>query len=53
VRQAGADSVLPGCSGVGVPLTGDIAILPAFDTTLIHARTLVDLALMDENAGTL
>jgi aspartate racemase len=52
-KRAGADSVLLGCTEVGMLLTDDNAALPTFDTTLIHARTLVDLALMDDDVGAL
>jgi aspartate racemase len=48
---AGADSVLPGCTEAGMLLTGGDPTLPTFDTTLMRARTLVDLALTAENVG--
>ncbi len=44
----GADSVILGCTEVGMLLCADNSALPVFDTTLIHARALVDFALADE-----
>ena len=43
--RAGADSVILGCTEVGMLLTADNTVLPVFDTTLIHAAALVDFAL--------
>ena len=44
-RQDGNDSIILGCTEVGMLLSAANAALPAFDTTLIHARKLVDFAL--------
>jgi aspartate racemase len=41
-RQPGADSVLLGCTEVGMLLGDRNSALPTFDTTLIHARALID-----------
>ena len=46
-RRAGADSVLLGCTEVGMLLSDRNSALPTFDTTLIHARALVDFALQE------
>jgi aspartate racemase len=46
-RQAGADCVLLGCTEVGMLLSDRNSALPTFDTTLIHARALVDCALIE------
>src|SRR5262249_36974688 len=46
-KRAGADSVVLGCTEVGMLLADDNSVLPTFDTTLIHARALVDLALKE------
>jgi aspartate racemase len=46
-EQAGADSVLLGCTEVGMLLNDRNSALPTFDTTLIHAKVLVDLALTE------
>ena len=46
-KVAGADSVILGCTEVGMLLNDKNAALPTFDTTLIHARALVDFALGD------
>ena len=45
--QAGADSVLLGCTEVGMLLSDRNSALPTFDTTLIHAKALVDFALQE------
>ena len=45
--QAGADSVLLGCTEVGMLLSDRNSALPTFDTTLIHAKALVDFAMQE------
>jgi len=35
--DAGADSVILGCTEIGMLISGEDAAIPAFDTTLIHA----------------
>jgi len=45
--QAGADSVLLGCTEVGMLLSDSNSALPVFDTTLIHAKALIDFALQE------
>jgi aspartate racemase len=47
-EAAGCDSVILGCTEVGMLLCADNSALPVFDTTLIHARALVDYSLADE-----
>lgn len=44
-KRAGADGVILGCTEVGMLLSDQNSALPTFDTTLIHARALVDFAL--------
>lgn len=44
-RAAGADSVIFGCTEVGLLLNQDDLDLPTVDTTLIHAQAAVDFAL--------
>ena len=44
-RAAGADSVILGCTEVGLLLSQDDLDLPAVDTTLVHAQAAVDFAL--------
>jgi amino-acid racemase len=44
-RQAGADCVLLGCTEIGMLLSDRNSALPTYDTTLIHAKALVDFAL--------
>jgi len=46
-KAAGADSVLLGCTEVGMLLSDRNSALPTFDTTLIHARALVDFGLQE------
>lgn len=43
--KAGADSVILGCTEVGMLLNAKNSALPPFDTTLIHTKALVDFAL--------
>jgi len=44
-REAGADSVILGCTELGLILDPDALPLPGFDSTHIHARAAVDFAL--------
>ncbi|MBI5131094.1 MAG: aspartate/glutamate racemase family protein [Rhodopseudomonas palustris] len=44
-RAAGADSVILGCTEIGLLLRPENIDLPAFDTTLLHADAAVDFAL--------
>lgn len=44
-RARGADSVIFGCTEIGLLLDPETAGLPAFDTTAIHADAALDLAL--------
>jgi aspartate racemase len=46
-ERAGADSVLLGCTEVGMLLSDRNSALRTFDTTLIHAKALVDFALQE------
>lgn len=45
LRDAGADSLILGCTEVGLLLHAGNAPLPVFDTTLIHCEAAVDRAL--------
>jgi aspartate racemase len=49
-RQRGADSVILGCTEIGLLITTAQSPLPAFDSTLIHAEAAVDFV---ETAGDL
>jgi aspartate racemase len=44
-KETGHDSVILGCTEVGMLLSDANSHLPTYDTTLIHARKLVDFAL--------
>ncbi len=44
-RQAGADSVIFGCTEVGLLVKAEDFDIPSFDTTEIHARAAMDFAL--------
>jgi aspartate racemase len=46
-QRMGCDSVILGCTEVGMLLGADNAALPIFDTTHIHAKALVDFALTE------
>jgi len=48
-RRGGADSIILGCTEVGMLLDNSNSALPIFDTTLIHAKALVDFALAPVN----
>jgi aspartate racemase len=43
-KRGGCDSVILGCTEVGMLLSDANTALPAFDTTRIHAKALVDFA---------
>ena len=43
--EGGADGVIFGCTEVGLLLSPDDVPVPAFDTTLLHARAAIDFAL--------
>lgn len=43
-RAAGADSVILGCTEIGLLISDKDTCLPAFDSTLIHATAAVDFA---------
>lgn len=45
LRQAGADSLILGCTEVGMLLNAENTPLPVFDTTLIHCAAALDAAL--------
>lgn len=44
-RQSGADSVIFGCTEVGLLVKAEDFEIPAFDTTELHARAAMDFAL--------
>jgi aspartate racemase len=52
-RDQGADSVILGCTEIGLLVTGEGNGLPVFDSTLIHADTAVAFALAQDNTPTL
>ena len=43
--EAGADGVVFGCTEVGLLISPEDVSVPAFDTTLLHARAAIDFAL--------
>lgn len=47
LKKAGADSLILGCTEVGMLLGSDNSPLPVFDTTHIHCDRALDLALED------
>ena len=49
-RKAGADSVILGCTELGMILSQEDTDLPVFDTTFIHARAASDFAFGDRTA---
>ncbi len=48
LKQQGADSVILGCTEIGLLIQQANSSLPVFDSTEIHAKAAVDYALMDE-----
>ena len=50
-RAAGADSVIFGCTEVGLLVSQADFDMPAFDTTELHARAAMDFALGQDGAG--
>jgi aspartate racemase len=49
-QAAGADSVILGCTEIGLLLTPQCIALPTFDSTLLHADAAVDFALGCDDA---
>ena len=47
-REQGADSVILGCTELGLSIAPDALPLPGFDSTIIHAQAAVDFALANE-----
>ena len=45
LREAGADSLILGCTEVGMLLNQNNVSVPVFDTTLVHCAATLDLAL--------
>lgn len=51
LTAAGADSLILGCTEVGMLLGPETAPLPVFDTTEIHCRSAIEAALAPDGAG--
>jgi aspartate racemase len=49
--RAGADSVILGCTEIGLLLSAGDCALPAFDSTLLHAEAAVEFALAAQEAS--
>jgi aspartate racemase len=47
----GAEGILFGCTEIGLLVGAEDAAVPVFDTTVIHARRAVELALQSETAA--
>ncbi len=45
LRQEGAESVILGCTEIGLLIQQDNSTLPVFDSTEIHAKAAVEFAL--------
>lgn len=52
-RNQGADSVILGCTEIGLLINGDGIDLPVFDSTLIHADKAVEFALAQDSTPSL
>ncbi len=51
-RDAGADSIILGCTELGLSITPDALPLPGFDSTFVHAAAAVDFALQGTQPST-
>jgi aspartate racemase len=49
-KRAGADSVILGCTEIGLLIGQDDTDLPVFDSTILHADAAIDLALSEAPA---
>lgn len=49
-RDNGADSVILGCTEIGLLISPDMMDIPAFDSTLIHADAAVEFSMAGDNA---
>jgi aspartate racemase len=49
-RAAGADSVIFGCTEIGLLIDQELIDLPTFDSTLLHADAAVEFALGRDDA---
>ncbi|MEG0737482.1 MAG: aspartate/glutamate racemase family protein, partial [Longicatena sp.] len=49
LKQEGAEGIILGCTEIGLLIHPTDVFIPVFDTTLIHAKSAVKLAL-DDNA---
>lgn len=47
LKDKGAEGVILGCTEIGLLIQQSHSVLPVFDTTLIHAKRAVELALSD------
>ena len=47
LRDQGCDSIIPGCTELGMLITEENSPLPPYDTALIHCEAIVDRALSD------
>ena len=45
LRDRGAQAVILGCTEIGLLISGSDSVLPVYDTTVIHAKKAVELAL--------
>ncbi|EJW12550.1 Aspartate racemase [Rhodovulum sp. PH10] len=50
-REQGADSVILGCTEIGMLIGAADSVLPVFDSTLLHADAAVDFALAEKAAA--
>ncbi|MBS0248767.1 MAG: aspartate/glutamate racemase family protein [Proteobacteria bacterium] len=50
-RDEGADSVILGCTEIGLLIQPDMLDIPAFDSTLIHADAAVEFSMVGHNAS--
>ena len=51
LAENGADSLILGCTEVGMLLDQDNVDMPVFDTTLIHCAAALDLAMQGQGTS--
>jgi aspartate racemase len=47
LRAEGAEAVILGCTEIGLLISQEDSVLPVYDTTVIHAKKAVELALAE------
>jgi aspartate racemase len=48
LQEQGAEGVILGCTEIGLLIKPEDSIMPLFDTTMIHAQSAVNYALLED-----